>query len=99
MNPQIIATYNHGATIRAPLRSTAEYDAIVTPVATASQAAWRILGVSSEERRKTAHGRWSDRIPTSSSATPTVPTGPRRSPRKTMPIATASTGAVPRAIG
>ena len=72
---------------------------MATPVATASQAAWRARGVMPAVRRRIAHGRCSDRIPASSRATPRAAIGPSRSPRKTIPMATARTGAVPRAMG
>ena len=86
---------SHGATRRAPTRSTVEYEAMIAPVAsahgTAASSAW--------PPRRTRQGCWAAMMPTRSAATPIVATTLVRSPRSTTPVSTVSSGALPRAMG
>ena len=72
------------------------YVAIVTPVASA-----KAIAGSKPPRppRNARHGCWSTMNPAINRTTPTEPATPSRSPNSPTPIATASSGAVPRAIG
>ena len=83
--------------IRVPTRSTAEYDAIITPVARAKATA------GSPDPRPAAgrdrHGRWSDSSPIRSRSDPVEPTARAAHRGRPTPTATASSGAVPRASG
>ncbi len=99
-----IAAYGNGSIWRVPSRSIALYVAIITPVASAKSTALSAaaLRASADPLRAIAmirHGRCRTRNPISSSATPIEPATPSRSPNTTIPMNTASSGAVPRANG